>query len=213
MIYINITSSFTTKRRTGIQRVVANLGEHFIDNLLSAANPYFAVVPKRECNPEEMSIVGGQYLSLLYDFHTQDIENKLNELSIQSGYWILVTKMFESRPDEEYQSDVSQLKMHHQQVQKINDLMKKARVLVKEYQKKTQQPLTYLKYADAKLWQKAFDHERIFMRWQFNLPSDSNVKEGLMSLFNKFKTRLSGKERHFKDVQHILFYHLRFYNF
>lgn len=34
MIYINITSSFTTKRRTGIQRVVANLGEHFIDNFL-----------------------------------------------------------------------------------------------------------------------------------------------------------------------------------
>lgn len=34
MIYINITSSFTTKRRTGIQRVVANLGEYFIDNLL-----------------------------------------------------------------------------------------------------------------------------------------------------------------------------------
>ena len=113
--------------------------EHFIDNLLSAANPYFAVVPKRECNPEEMSVVGGQYLSLLYDFHTQDIENKLNELSIQSGYWILVTTMFESRANEEYQSDLSQLKMHHQQVQKLNDLMKKARVLVAEYQKKMKQ--------------------------------------------------------------------------
>lgn len=178
--------------------------EHFIDNLLSAANPYFAVVPKRECNPEEMSVVGGQYLSLLYDFHTQDIENKLNELSIQSGYWILVTTMFESRANEEYQSDLSQLKMHHHQVQKLNELMKKAQVLVAEYQKKMKQSLTYLKYANAKLWQKAFDKERILMRWQFNLPSDSNVKEELMSVFNKFKTRLSGKERHFKDVQHIL---------
>ncbi|MDP1370380.1 hypothetical protein Q8G42_06425 [Acinetobacter lwoffii] len=164
--------------------------EHFIDNLLSAANPYFAVVPKRECNPEEMSVVGGQYLSLLYYFHTQDIENKLNELSIQSGYWILVTTMFESRANEEYQSDLSQLKMHHHQVQKLNELMKKAQVLVAEYQKKMKQPLTYLKYANAKLWQKAFDKERILMRWQFNLPSDSNVKEELMSVFNKFKTRL-----------------------
>jgi hypothetical protein len=178
--------------------------ERFIDTLLNSSNPYFAVVPKLHCNPEGMTIVGGQYLSLLYDFHTQHIENKLNELSIRSDYWVLVTKMFESRPDEEYQSNVSQLKMHHQQVQKINDLMKKARVLVKEYQKEMQQPLTYLKYADSKLWQKAFDQECILMRWKFNLPSDSNVKEGLMSLFNKFKTRLSGKERPFKNVQHIL---------
>ncbi len=83
-----------------------------------------------------MSVVGGQYLSLLYYFHTQDIENKLNELSIQSGYWILVTTMFESRANEEYQSDLSQLKMHHHQVQKFNELMKKAQVLVAEYQKK-----------------------------------------------------------------------------
>ena len=178
--------------------------ERFLDTLLNTSNPYFAVVPKLHCKPEGMTIVGGQYLSLLYDFHTQHIENKLNELNIRSDYWILVTKMFESRPDEEYQFDVSQLKMHHQQVQKINDLMKKARVLVKEYQKKMQQPLTYLKYADAKLWQKAFNQERILMRWQFNLPSDFNINKGLMSLFNKFKTRLSGKERHFKDVQHIL---------
>ena len=101
--------------------------------------------------------------------------------------------MFESRPDEEYQSDVSQLKMHHQQVQKINDLMKKARVLVKEYQKKMQHPLTYLKYADAKLWQKAFNQECILMRWQFNLPSGFNINYIFMSLFNIFKTRLSGK--------------------
>ncbi|MCM1957804.1 hypothetical protein NCZ17_00240 [Acinetobacter modestus] len=178
--------------------------ERFLDTLLNTANPYFAIVPKLHCNPEGMTIIGGQYLSLLYDFHTQHIENKLNELNIRSDYWVLITKMFESRPDEEYQSDVSQLKMHHQQVQKINGLMKKARVLVKEYQKKMQQPLTYLKYADAKLWQKAFNQECILMRWQFNLPSDFNINEGLMSLFNKFKTRLSGKERHFKDVQHIL---------
>ena len=178
--------------------------ERFLDTLLNTSNPYFAVVPKLHCIPEGMTIVGGQYLSLLYDFHTQHIENKLNELNIRSDYWILVTKMFESRPDEEYQSDVSQLKMHHQQVQKINDLMKKARVLVKEYQKKMQHPLTYLKYADAKLWQKAFNRECILMRWQFNLPSDFNVNEGLMSLFNKFKTRLSGKGRQFKGVQHIL---------
>ncbi|WP_336944422.1 hypothetical protein [Acinetobacter modestus] len=178
--------------------------ERFLDTLLNTANPYFAIVPKLHCNPDGMTIVGGQYLSLLYDFHTQHIENKLNELNIRSDYWILVTKMFESRPDEEYQSDVSQLKMHHQQVQKINDLMKKARVLVKEYQKKTQQPLTYLKYADAKLWQKAFNQECILMRWQFNLPSGFNINERLMSLFNKFKTRLSGKGRQFKGVQHIL---------
>lgn len=178
--------------------------ERFLDTLLNTANPYFAIVSKLHCNPEGMTIIGGQYLSLLYDFHTQHIENKLNELNIRSDYWVLITKMFESRPDEEYQSDVSQLKMHHQQVQKINGLMKKARVLVKEYQKKMQQPLTYLKYADAKLWQKAFNQECILMRWQFNLPSDFNINEGLMSLFNKFKTRLSGKERHFKDVQHIL---------
>ena len=178
--------------------------ERFLDTLLNTLNPYFAVVPKQHCNPEGMTIVGGQYLSLVYDFYTQDIENKLNELNIRSDYWILVTKMFESRPDEEYQSNVSQLKMHPQQVEKFNDLMKKARILVQENKKKMQQPLKYLKYADAKLWQKAFDQERILMRWQFNLPSGSNVKEGLMPLFNKFKTRLSGKERQFKDVQHIL---------
>jgi hypothetical protein len=114
--------------------------ERFLDTLLNTANPYFAIVPKLHCNPDGMTIVGGQYLSLLYDFHTQHIENKLNELNIRSDYWILVTKMFESRPDEEYQSDVSQLKMHHQQVQKINDLMKKARVLVKSIKRKRNNP-------------------------------------------------------------------------
>lgn len=178
--------------------------EHFSDTLLHSGNSFFSVVPKQNCSPKGLSFVGGQYLFLLYNFHKQQIKNKLDELNIQSDYWNLITMMFESRPDEKYQFDGLQLKMHHQQVQKFNDLMKKARVLIKEYQKKMQRPLTYLKYADTKLWQKAFDHERIFMRWQFNLPSGSNVKEGLMPLFNKFKTRLSGKERQFKDVQHIL---------
>lgn len=178
--------------------------EHFSDTLFHSANSFFSVVPKQNCSPKGLSFVGGQYLFLFYNFHTQQIKNKLDELNIQSEYWNLITMMFESRPDEEYQFDGLQLKMHHQQVQKFNDLMKKARVLVKEYQKKMQQPLTYLKYADAKLWQKTFDQECILMRWQFNLPSDSNIKERLMSLFNKFKTRLSGKERHFKNVQHIL---------
>ncbi|WP_347452916.1 hypothetical protein [Acinetobacter thermotolerans] len=178
--------------------------EHYIDTLLNSSHPYFAVVPKQHCDPEGVNIVGGQYLSLLYDFHTKNIKNKLNDTSIQPDYWMLVTKMFEARPIEEYQFDFSQLRMHREQVQSLNRLMKKALILAKDYQKKMKQPLTYLKYADTKLWQKAFDQERLLMRWQFNLPSGSNVQAGLMSVFNKFKTRLSGKQRHFKDVLHIL---------
>lgn len=61
-----------------------------------------------------------------------------------------------------------------------------------------------MKYADAKLWQKAFDQERILMRYQFSLPYSLNEKTGITRVFNLFKSRLSGKGRLFHDVRHIL---------
>ncbi|MCL6245820.1 hypothetical protein M5F04_14890 [Acinetobacter sp. ANC 7200] len=177
--------------------------ERFIDTLLHSENPFFSAKLQHGCSPEGLSSVGGQYLRLFYNFHTQQIKSKLEATNIESDYWNLVIKPFEYHFVAETYPDISQVKMHKAQIQTLNDLMKNARVLAKQYEKKMQAHLQYLKYADAKLWQKAFDQERIMMRYQFNLPYPSNGKKGIRRVFNSFKSRLSGDGRSFHDVRHI----------
>lgn len=178
--------------------------EKFIDTLLYSKNPFFTVKPQQNCSPEGLSSVGEQYLTLFYNFHTQQIKSKLEATNIESDYWNLVIKPFEYHFVAGTHGDISQIKMHKEQIQTLNDLMKNARVLAKQYEKKMKAHLQYFKYADAKLWQKAFDQERILMRYKFSLPYSLNEKTGITSVFNSFKSRLSGDGRSFHDVRHIL---------
>lgn len=178
--------------------------EKFIDTLLYSKNPFFTVKPQQNCSPEGLSSVGEQYLTLFYNFHTQEIKSKLEATNIESDYWNLVIRPFEYHFLAGTHDDISQVKMHKEQIQTLNDLMKNARVLAKQFEKKMKAHLQYLKYADVKLWQKAFDKERILMRYQFSLPYSLNEKTGITSVFNSFKSRLSGDGRSFHDVRHIL---------
>lgn len=178
--------------------------ECFIDNLLHSTNPFFTVKPQQNCSPEGLSTVGGQYLVLFYNFYTQQIANKLRAINVESDYWDLVINLFEYHFVKEEHRNISQVVMHQEQIQTLNDLMKKARVLAKQYEQKIKPHLQHLKYADVKPWRKAFDQERVLMRCKFSLPYSLHDKLGITAIFNAFKTRLSGMDRQFKDVQHIL---------
>ncbi len=178
--------------------------ECFIDNLLHSTNPFFTVKLQHNCSPEGLSTVGVQYLVLFYNFYTQQIANKLRAINIESDYWDLVINLFEYHFVEEEHRNISQVVMHQEQIQTLNDLMKKARVLAKQYEQKIKPNLHHLKYADVKPWRKAFDQERVLMRCKFSLPYSLQGKLGITGIFNAFKTRLSGKNRQFKDVQHIV---------
>lgn len=175
--------------------------ERLIDNLLHSKNPFFAVKRQQSCRPVDLSPIGGQFLALFFNFHTQYIANKINETNIRSDHWDWLTRSFETY----HGGDISQVVMHKEQIQTLNDMMKKAQVLAKHYEKKMHLHLKLLKYANGKLWQKAFDQERILMRCHFSLPRTLHEKSGITGIFNSFKTRLSGKDRQFKDVGHIRF--------
>ena len=177
--------------------------EHFIDNLLHSSNAFFSVNQLPNCSPDGLSPVGAQYLVLFFNFHTQQIANKIHETNIAYDYWELVKTCFSIEP----KNDISKTPMHTEQIQSLNHLMKKARTLAKDYEKKMQPQLQYLKYADAKTWKKVFEKERILMRFQFGVPAVLNEKSVITSVFNSFKSRLSGKDRQFKDVGYIRLYH------
>lgn len=174
--------------------------ERFIDVLLNSKNPFFAVKRQQACRPEDLSPIGEQFLELFFNFHMQGIANKINETDIRADHWILITKFFENN----YEGDIWQVVMYQEQIQTLNDLMKKAQVLAKQYEQEIKPHLQHLKYADVKPWRKAFDQERVLMRCKFSLPYSLHDKLGITGIFNSFKTRLSGRDRKFKDVYHIL---------
>lgn len=175
--------------------------EHFISVLRHSKNAVFLFKSIQDSRPESMSEIGSQYLILLYKFHTQNIGNK-----IKSDYGTLVMNIFGYKFTEE-QINILQVQMRNEQIQKLNDLMRKAQKIIKEHENKTAIALRNLKYDDLKLWQKAFETERIIMRWRFSLCPVIDKNLSIMKIFNAFKSRLSGSGRTFNNVDHILLCH------